>query len=135
MFKPIPLFLGIRYFSTSGRENRLVSFISALAISGLVLGVGLLVVVLSVMNGFDRELRERILAVVPHVQIIHNSGIDNWQQQAGVIAAQPSVSEVSPYNEVNGLINFRRDSRPVQLLGLTREALPTGIATVCILKY
>lgn len=136
MFKPIPLFLGLRYFysggrgASSGKNTRLVSFISALAITGLVLGVGLLVVVLSVMNGFDRELRERILAVVPHVQIIHNSGIDNWQQQAAVIAAQPSVSEVSPYNEVNGLINFRRDSRPVKLLGLTPEAIPAGIATV-----
>ena len=136
MFKPIPLFLGLRYFfsgsrsASSGQNNRLVSFISTLAISGLVLGVGLLVVVLSVMNGFDRELRERILAVVPHVQIIHNSGVENWQQQAAAIAAQPAVSEVSPYNEVNGLINFRRDSRPVQLLGLTPEALPAGIATV-----
>ncbi len=126
MFKPIPLFLGLRYFS-SGGANRLVSFISILAISGLVLGVGLLVVVLSVMNGFDRELRERILAVVPHVQIIHESGIDNWQQQAAVIAAQPGVSEVSPYHEANGLINFRRDSRPIQLLGLTAEAIPAGI--------
>ena len=147
MFKPIPLFLGLRYFfsgsgralfrrgtsdgsASVGQNNRLVSFISTLAITGLVLGVGLLVVVLSVMNGFDRELRERILAVVPHVQIIHNSGIDNWQQQAAVIAAQPAISEVSPYNEVNGLINFRRDSRPVQLLGLTSEAIPAGIATV-----
>ena len=146
MFKPIPLFLGLRYFSSgrgssSGRgassgdsassgSSRLVSFISTLAISGLVLGVGLLVVVLSVMNGFDRELRERILSVVPHVQIIHNSGVDNWQQQAAVIAAQPSVSEVSPYSEVNGLINFRRDSRPIQLLGLTAEAMPAGIAAV-----
>jgi len=147
LFKPIPLFLGLRYFfsgsgralfrrgtsdgsASVGQNNRLVSFISTLAITGLVLGVGLLVVVLSVMNGFDRELRERILAVVPHVQIIHNSGIDNWQQQAAVIAAQPAISEVSPYNEVNGLINFRRDSRPVQLLGLTSEAIPAGIATV-----
>ena len=142
LFKPIPLFLGLRYFfsgsgrslfrrgASGGQNNRLVSFISTLAITGLVLGVGLLVVVLSVMNGFDRELRERILSVVPHVQIIHNSGVDNWQQQASVIAAQPSVSEVSPYNEVNGLINFRRDSRPVQLLGLTADALPSGIAAV-----
>ena len=130
MFKPIPLFLGLRYFSSGGRDNRLVSFISTLAITGLVMGVALLVVVLSVMNGFDRELRERILSVVPHVQIIHNSGVDNWQQQAGVITAQPSVTEVSPYNEVMGLINFRRDSRPIQLLGLTTEALPSGIAAV-----
>jgi lipoprotein-releasing system permease protein len=134
LFKPLPLFLGLRYFSSSGGassgSSRLVSFISTLAISGLVLGVGLLVVVLSVMNGFDRELRERILSVVPHVQIIHNYGVDNWQQQAAVIQAQPSVVEVSPYNEVNGLINFRRDSRPIQLLGLASEALPSGIAKV-----
>jgi lipoprotein-releasing system permease protein len=134
LFKPIPLFLGLRYFyssrGASSGSTRLVSFISTLAISGLVLGVGLLVVVLSVMNGFDRELRERILSVVPHVQMIHTSGVDNWQQQAAVIAAQPSVSEVTPYNEANGLINFRRDSRPIQLLGLSSEALPAGIANV-----
>jgi lipoprotein-releasing system permease protein len=133
LFKPIPLFLGLRYFYSSRSASsgtRLVSFISTLAVSGLVLGVGLVVVVLSVMNGFDRELRERILSVVPHVQIIHNSGVENWQQQAAVIATQPSVAEVSPYNEVNGLINFRRDSRPIQLLGLTAEALPAGIAGV-----
>jgi len=59
LFKPIPLFLGLRYFyssrGASSGSTRLVSFISTLAISGLVLGVGLLVVVLSVVDGFYRE--------------------------------------------------------------------------------
>ena len=81
MLKPVPLFMGLRYFRSGGRSNLLVSFISMLAITGLVLGVALLVVVLSVMNGFDRELRERILSVVPHVQLIHNTGVADWRQQ------------------------------------------------------
>lgn len=136
MFKPIPLFLGLRYFSSAGRRSasgnnrRLVSFISSLAITGLVLGVGLLVIVLSVMNGFDRELRDRILTVVPHIQVIHNSGVERWQERVSVISAHPKVSEVTPFNELNGLVNFRRDSRPVQLLGLSAEAMPSGIASL-----
>ena len=97
MFKPVPLFIGLRYFALGGRNNRLVSFISLLAMGGLVLGVGLLIVVLSVMNGFDRELRERILSVVPHVQLIHSEGVSEWQQQAALLAEQPSVTEVTPY--------------------------------------
>ena len=133
MFKPIPLFLGLRYFSSgrqsSGNNRRLVSFISSLAISGLVLGVGLLVIVLSVMNGFDRELRDRILRVVPHIQIIHSSGVEQWQETAIAIEAKPNISEVTPFNELNGLVNFRRDSRPVQLLGLSAQAMPSGIAS------
>ena len=83
LYKPLPLFIGLRYFSAGGSGNRLVSFISLLAISGLVLGVGLLIIVLSVMNGFDRELRERILSVVPHVQIIHQQGVADWRSRCG----------------------------------------------------
>jgi len=130
LFKPVPLFIGLRYFALGGRNNRLVSFISLLAMGGLVLGVGLLIVVLSVMNGFDRELRERILSVVPHVQLIHSEGVSEWQQQAALLAEQPSVTEVTPYAEVNGLIHFRHNSRPIQLLGLSPEAIPAGIDAV-----
>ena len=74
LYKPLPLFIGLRYFSSGGGGNRLVSFISLLAISGLVLGVCLLIVVQSVMNGFDRELRERILSVVPMCKLFINRG-------------------------------------------------------------
>ena len=59
VFKPIEVFIGLRYILSRAQPNHLVSFISALAITGLVLGVGLLIVVMSVMNGFERELRER----------------------------------------------------------------------------
>ncbi len=130
MFKPVPLFIGLRYFRSGGRSNLLVSFISMLAIAGLVLGVALLVVVLSVMNGFDRELRERILSVVPHVQLIHSTGVDGWQQQQQRIAQLPKVAEVTPYNQVEGLIHSRQQTRPVQLLGLSADAVPEGLASV-----
>ncbi len=132
MFKPLPLFLGLRYFSAGGAGNRLVSFISLLAISGLVLGVGLLIIVLSVMNGFDRELRERILSVVPHVQIIHQQGVIDWRSDAALLARHPAVTEVTPYTEVNGLLHFRQHSRPVQLLGLDANAIPAGLNQVLV---
>lgn len=130
MFKPLSLFVGLRYFSAGGAGNRLVSFISLLAISGLVLGVGLLIIVLSVMNGFDRELRQRILSVVPHVQMIHQQGVADWRGDGLVIARQPSVTEVTPYAEVNGLVHFRHNSRPIQLLGLDAQAVPAGLQQV-----
>ena len=132
LFKPLPLFLGLRYFSAGGAGNRLVSFISLLAISGLVLGVGLLIIVLSVMNGFDRELRERILSVVPHMQIIHQQGVIDWRSDAALLARHPAVTEVTPYTEVNGLLHFRQHSRPVQLLGLDANAIPAGLNQVLV---
>ena len=130
LFKSVPLFIGLRYFTSGGQGNRLVSFISMLAITGLALGVALLVIVLSVMNGFDRELRERILSVVPHVQLIHGIGVTDWQTQQTLIEGLDQVSEVTPYNEAEGLIQSRQKTRPLQLLGLSAESLPSGLQAV-----
>ena len=130
LFKSVPLFIGLRYFTSGGQGNRLVSFISMLAIAGLALGVALLVIVLSVMNGFDRELRERILSVVPHVQLIHGIGVTDWQTQQMLIEGLDQVSEVTPYNEAEGLIHSRQKTRPLQLLGLSAESLPSGLQAV-----
>ena len=130
MFKPVSIFIGLRYFFSGNRSNLLVSFISLLAIAGLVLGVALLVIVLSVMNGFDRELRNNILSVVPHVQLIHQVGVDNWQSEQQVISQLKQVTEATPYNEVKGLLNRRQLARPIQLLGLSSELLPAGLGSV-----
>ena len=130
MFKPVSIFIGLRYFFSGNRSNLLVSFISLLAIAGLVLGVALLVIVLSVMNGFDRELRNNILSVVPHVQLIHQVGVDNWQSEQQVISQLKQVTEATPYNEVKGLLNRRQLVRPIQLLGLSSEFLPGGLGSV-----
>ncbi|MBT5388875.1 MAG: FtsX-like permease family protein [Porticoccaceae bacterium] len=127
MYRSVPLFVGLRYFTAGGRGNLLLSFISLLAIAGLALGVALLVIVLSVMNGFDRELRERILAVVPPIQLIHSSGIPDWKAQQQQIAGLEHVTEVTPFNQVEGLIYSSNQSKPIQLLGLAPEAMPQGL--------
>lgn len=120
MFNPFPLFVGLRHFQ-SGSGSRLVSFISLLAIIGLVLGVALMIVVMSIMNGFDRELETRILNTVPHVRILAPQGIANWQSQAEAIARHPNVRNVSPFSEQEGLLSFRGKLQPVLLRGVTAD--------------
>ena len=130
MFKPASVFIGLRYFFAGQRSALLVSFISLLAIAGLVLGVALLIIVLSVMNGFDRELRDNILSVVPHVQLIHQSGVEDWQSERDNIMQMDSVTNAVPYADAEGLMSHRQNARPVQLLGLSPTAMPAGLASV-----
>jgi lipoprotein-releasing system permease protein len=130
LFKPASVFIGLRYFFAGQRSALLVSFISLLAIAGLVLGVALLIIVLSVMNGFDRELRDNILSVVPHVQLIHQSGIEDWQSERDNIMQMDSVTNAVPYADAEGLMSHRKKARPVQLLGLSATAMPAGLASV-----
>ena len=130
MFKPASVFIGLRYFFAGQRSALLVSFISLLAIAGLVLGVALLIIVLSVMNGFDRELRDNILSVVPHVQLIHQSGIEDWQSERDNIMQMDSVTNAVPYADAEGLMSHRQNARPVQLLGLSPTTMPAGLASV-----
>tara|TARA_B110000444_G_scaffold249097_1_gene273773 strand:- start:305 stop:1525 length:1221 start_codon:yes stop_codon:yes gene_type:complete len=130
LFKPASVFIGLRYFFAGQRSALLVSFISLLAIAGLVLGVALLIIVLSVMNGFDRELRDNILSVVPHVQLIHQSGIEDWQSERDNIMQMDSVTNAVPYADAEGLMSHRQNARPVQLLGLSPTTMPAGLASV-----
>jgi len=130
LIRRLPLFIGLRYFSSGGRNNRLVSFISLLALSGLSLGVGLLILVLSVMNGFDREMRDHILSVVPHVQIINPRYTRDWQSQHALIATIPGVVEATPFNQVQGVVFTNNTTRPIQLMGLDSDILPKGFEAV-----
>lgn len=129
LIRSLSLFVGLRYFSAGARNSRLVSFISLLALSGLTLGVGLLILVLSVMNGFDREMREHILSVVPHVQVTHSGSIKDWQSQRDLLTTLPNVVEVTPFNQAQGIIFSNNQTRPVQLLGLDQTMLPKGFET------
>lgn len=99
MFKPFSIFVGLRY-TAAKRSNHFISFISLASMLGLMLGVAALIVVLSVMNGFDRELRQRILGMVPHASITdYAKPIADWQpllaqleQDSKVVAAAPFIS-------------------------------------------
>lgn len=73
MFYPLSLFIGLRY-TRAKRKNHFISFISIVSMLGIALGVMVLIVVLSVMNGFDKEIKSRILDMVPQVTITGDSG-------------------------------------------------------------
>ena len=85
------LMVGLRY-TRAKRRNRFISFISLISMAGIALGVMVLIVVLSVMNGFQTEVRTRILGVASHLQISGPAGtLDDWQSVAR-IASSPSVA-------------------------------------------
>jgi lipoprotein-releasing system permease protein len=122
-------FIGSRFFF-AGNRSRLASFISLLAMAGLVMGVGLLIVVLSLMNGFDREMRERILGVVPHIQLFQPGGMADWQDMARRVTQTPGVVEVSPFTQVAGMLNYRGEIAAVSLLGLAPAHLDSALSAV-----
>jgi lipoprotein-releasing system permease protein len=98
MFKPLELFIGLRYLRAK-RRNRFISFISFTSIAGIVLGVTALITVLSVMNGFEKEVRERILGMTAHITISRmDDSLENWQElDAAVRKAEPQVLGTAPY--------------------------------------
>ncbi len=101
---PYELFIGLRY-TRAKRRNHFISFISLISMLGIALGVAALIVVLSVMNGFQKELRARILGVASHVQI---TGPDNqladWQRVARDALAARGVVAAAPYVNAQGLL-------------------------------
>ena len=99
MFQPLEIFIGLRY-TRAKRRNHFISFISATSMVGIALGVTALITVLSVMNGFEKELRERILGMASHATIASISGpLENWEQVAGNANEHPSVIGSAPYIE------------------------------------
>lgn len=104
MFKPFSVYVGLRY-TAAKRNNNFISFISLVSMLGLMLGVAALIVVLSVMNGFDRELRDRILGMVPHATITgYDSNIGDWQGLTKTISADPRVIASAPFIEAHGML-------------------------------
>ena len=95
--------LAMRLFGATG-GNRLVSFVGLLSVSGLVLAVAVLVTVLSIMNGFERELRERVLGVVPHGTLYSRGKIDDWQHLVAEFRQHSSVLGAAPVVEGSGLV-------------------------------
>ncbi|NLO80099.1 MAG: lipoprotein-releasing ABC transporter permease subunit [Xanthomonadaceae bacterium] len=97
MFKPLELYIGLRY-TRAKRRNHFVSFISLTSMLGIALGVTTLITVLSVMNGFEQQLRERILGMVSHATI-HGVGDkpEEWQELVRLAEANPRVLGAAPY--------------------------------------
>ena len=103
---PYELFIGLRY-TRAKRRNHFISFISMTSMVGIALGVAALIVVLSVMNGFQHELRTRILGVASHLQISGiNNELEDWPVVAERIRKQPEVLASAPYIMAQGMLSF-----------------------------
>ena len=97
MFAPLEICIGLRY-TRARRRTRFISFISLTSMLGIALGVTALITVLSVMNGFERELRGRILGMASHATISGvNGSLPAWKEQAQLAQKHPQVVGVAPY--------------------------------------
>ena len=114
MFRPLSLFIGTRY-TRAKRRNHFVSFISLTSMIGLALGVVVMIVVLSVMNGFDHEMRTRVLGMVPHATIVGDQPITDWQSLAAKVQQNPKVQAVAPFTQMQGLLTHDGNVQKVLL--------------------
>ena len=117
-----PFFISWRY-QRSKHKNRLVSLISFFSSMGIALGVAVLIIGLSAMNGFERELNQRILAVVPHAEISSANGqsnapIDHWQHLAAKLQQNPQITGVSPFVSFTALVENGAKLKVVQIKGV-----------------
>lgn len=113
----LPLFIGLRYIR-SKRRNGFVSFISLLSFIAMALGVMALILVLSVMNGFDREIRERILSVVAHAALVDEKGVEDWRALGAWALEDKGVDAFAPFVEGYGLLTSDTASQGVLLHGI-----------------
>jgi len=108
MFQPLTLFVGLRYLRAK-RRNHFISFISLISMLGIALGVATLITVLSVMNGFETELRERILGMISHATIQGYDGeFADWTTVVERSRAHPEVIGAAPYVEQETMLRARR---------------------------
>ncbi|QEA40172.1 lipoprotein-releasing ABC transporter permease subunit [Pistricoccus aurantiacus] len=105
MLDRLPFMLGLRYVRAK-RRNHFISFISLTSMLGLMLGVAVLILVLSVMNGFDQELRSRVLGMVPHTRIEQPSGMTDWKPLAERLTKRERVIGAAPYVQQQGMFSI-----------------------------
>ncbi|KGQ71047.1 hypothetical protein OA57_02080 [Chelonobacter oris] len=120
-----PFLIAWRY-QRGKQKNRLVSLISAFSTIGIALGVAVLIIGLSAMNGFERELRQRVLAVVPNIEISaypnenRQNDIQDWQDLAQRLNSQPIIKGIAPYVGFTALVENGSRLKVVQLRGVDR---------------
>ncbi|MGE5523197.1 MAG: lipoprotein-releasing ABC transporter permease subunit [Rhodospirillaceae bacterium] len=115
---PYELFIGLRY-TRARQRTRFISVISIISIVGIALGMTVLITVLSVMNGFQREIRTRILGVASHVQISGaDNGVTDWQSIAAVAGRNDQVVASAPYVSAQGLLSNGSAVRGVFIRGI-----------------
>ncbi len=117
MFRPLSIFIGMRY-TRAKRRNHFISFISMTSMIGLALGVLAMIVVLSVMNGFQKEMSSRILGMVPHAVISGVKPLDDWKPAAEAALKNPEVTAAVPFTEMDGMLSYKGSMQPIQISGV-----------------
>ncbi|HRI19111.1 MAG TPA: ABC transporter permease, partial [Burkholderiaceae bacterium] len=131
---PYELQVGWRYTRSgrSGRRNGFISFISGVSMLGIALGVAALIIVLSVMNGFQKEVRDRMLAVVANVEVFAADGaaLPDWQVTAEKAKSHPLVTGAAPFVAAQALVARGEDMRGAVVRGISPadEASVTELA-------
>ena len=119
--QPFELFVGLRY-TRAKRRNNFISFISFISILGIALGIAALITVMSVMNGFEKEIRARILGVAAHIQISGaEKGLADWTAVAAEAKKNPEVLGAAPYVSAQGLLSTGAAVRGVFVRGVIPE--------------
>lgn len=128
MINSAELFVGLRYLRAK-RRTRFVSFITLISVAGIALGVAALIVILSVMNGFEGELRDRLLSMTAHGYVTGSEGeLDGWSQVRDEMMRETGVVAAAPYVQMEGMIRTNRSLNAVLLNGILpdQEALVSG---------
>lgn len=132
MFRSFSLFVGARYTNFKRRDH-FITFISIVSMVGIAIGVTVLITVLSVMNGFTKEIRSRILSITPHVMVTARFGepIQDWRSFSQTLMRHKDVEAASPYVDGQGMLTRGRESRPIVIKGID----PTAIEGVFPIKH
>src|SRR5579872_1218318 len=121
MFKPAAIFIGLRY-TRAKRRNHFISFITLTSMLGIALGVMALITVLSVMNGFDREIKKRVFSMVPPVTVSSLSGyLAEWNNLQKILKNIPGVVNTAPYVTGEALLTFGSFVAPALVNGILPE--------------
>jgi len=124
MFRPLELFIGLRY-TRAKRRNHFISFISLISMLGIAVGIWSLITVLSVMNGFEKELRERILGMTSHSTISSiDGGLSDWRTAAKAAQGHPEVIGIAPFIHFEGMFMRERQVAPAQIRGILPSEEP-----------
>ncbi len=121
MINPVELFVGFRYLRAK-RRTRFVSFITLISLLGIAVGVAALIVILSVMNGFEGELRNRLLSMSAHGYVTGPDGVtNNWRLLIDEVSAEPGIVAAAPLVRMEGMIRSGRKLRAVLINGVDPE--------------
>jgi lipoprotein-releasing system permease protein len=124
---PYEWIIGLRYTRAGRRSSRnsFISFISLISVTGIALGVAALIVVLSVMNGFEKEVTARMLSVLAHVEVFDARGsMPDWQAQAREALRNPEVRGAAPFVETEGMLVRDDTMKPTVIRGVLPDMEP-----------